>query len=120
MIKGMFNNGSTLTRRNKKMTNQVQPYKEDGFPVCEYSTVDQVAECMEGVVKVEGLYEALWSALGKAGPEKINADGFEDWEDKLDRTSVSALWEHFNNDQRTKLNEIIEADYATRYTIGAA
>jgi len=107
-------------KRNEKMTDQVQPYKDNGFPVCEYRTVDQVAECVEGVIEVEGLYEALWSALGKAGPEKINADGFEDWEDALDRTSVSALWEHFNNDQRTKLNELIAADELLRNTIGAA
>ena len=77
---------------------------------CEYITVDAMAECVEGIDYGSELYLALWNSLDHAKAPVLN-DDYEDWESELERISVKALWKHFDDEQRRKINALLAARF---------
>ena len=84
--------------------------------LCGYITVDTMAECVDGVVEA-GLYSALWDALNQAKAPAQDYDDwrvqeqgiYEDWDTKMNRVSVRALWGCFDDAQRTEINKLMKA-----------
>tara|TARA_R110002020_G_scaffold361410_1_gene573977 strand:+ start:332 stop:700 length:369 start_codon:yes stop_codon:yes gene_type:complete len=84
--------------------------------LCGYITVDTMAECVDGVVEA-GLYSALWDALNQAKAPAQDYDDwrvqeqgiYEDWDTKMNRVSVRALWGCFDDEQRTEINKLMKA-----------
>lgn len=77
---------------------------------CEYITVHAMAECVEGIDYGSELYLALWNSLDHAKAPVLN-DDYEDWESELERISVKALWKHFGDEQRRKINALLAASF---------
>mgnify|MGYP006124332231 CR=1 FL=1 len=77
---------------------------------CEYITVDAMAECVDGIGYGSELYLALWNSLDHAEAPVLN-DDYEDWESELERISVKALWKHFDDEQRRKINALLAARF---------
>jgi hypothetical protein len=83
--------------------------------LCGYITVDTMAECVDGVSA--GLYSALWDALNQAKAPAQDYDDwrvqeqgiYEDWDTKMNRVSVRALWGCFDDEQRTEINKLMKA-----------
>lgn len=84
--------------------------------LCGYITVDTMAECVDGVAEA-GLYSALWDALNHAKAPaqdyddwRIQEQGmYEEWDTKMNRISVRALWRCFDDEQRTEINKLMKA-----------
>ena len=93
--------------KERKTTNKVKPNWH-----CEYITVHAMAECVEGVDYGSPLYLALWNSMDHAEAPLLN-DDYEDWESGLDRVSVKALWEHFDDGQRREINALLAKSFAT-------
>tara|TARA_R100000951_G_scaffold108554_1_gene104851 strand:+ start:537 stop:800 length:264 start_codon:yes stop_codon:yes gene_type:complete len=87
------------------MANQVKANRH-----CKYITVDTMAECVDGIEYGSELYLALWNSLDHAKAPVLN-DDYEDRESQLDRISVKALWKHFDDEQRRKINALLAAEF---------
>ena len=95
----------------EKKSRRVRPNR-----LCGYIAVDTMAECVDGVVEA-GLYSALWDALNQAKAPAQDYDDwrvqeqgiYEDWDTKMNRVSVRALWGCFDDEQRTEINKLMKA-----------
>jgi len=91
------------TAQKKKAPSGIKP-----CPEAKYRSCDEVAECMS----VSGdLYRKLWEVMPKGKEEeKVSAENCGsryEW-NELNGTLVSQNWDHFTNEERTELNNVLE------------
>lgn len=72
-----------------------------------YWRADEVAECLDGVTPVPGLYEALWEIVGKQEPiPNIEDSGPTD---HVGHENLSSHWGDLKPEFQIKLNELMDA-----------
>ncbi len=73
----------------------------------EYIRPDEMAECVDGVLAVPGLYEALWQSMDDMKPLGELIDMEESGPgDAVGLNSIASVWGKFSDDHKLALNAL--------------